>query len=37
MEITVEEEIRERIVKGSKASYANRTLLKANWCPENPN
>jgi hypothetical protein len=29
MEITVEEEIRERIVKGSKAFYANRTLFKS--------
>ena len=34
---TLEEEIRERIVKGNKAFSANRMLfLKATWCPENP-
>ena len=27
---TLEEEIRERIVKGNKAFYANRAFLKAN-------
>ena len=34
---TLEEEITERIVKGNKAFYANKRLLKANWCPGNPN
>jgi len=34
---TLQEEIRERIVKGNKAFSANRMLfLKATWCPENP-
>jgi hypothetical protein len=30
---TLEEEIRERISKGNKAFYANKTILKAIWCP----
>jgi hypothetical protein len=34
---TLQGEIRERTVKGKKAFYANRTLLKAIWCPGNPN
>jgi hypothetical protein len=34
---TLEEEIRERIFKGNKAFHITRTLLKATWCPENPN
>jgi hypothetical protein len=34
---TLEEEIRERIVKGNKAFYANKTLFKSSWCPGNPN
>ena len=28
---TLEEEIRERIPKGNKAFYANKTLFKSNW------
>ena len=34
---SLEEEIRERIFKGNKAFYANKTLLKVIWCPGNPN
>jgi hypothetical protein len=34
---TMKEEIRERIVMGNKAFYANKTLLKASWCAGNPN
>jgi len=30
MENTLEEEIRERIVKGNKAFYGNKTLFKSN-------
>jgi hypothetical protein len=34
---TLEDEITERIAKGNKAFYANKTLLKAKWCLENLN
>jgi hypothetical protein len=34
---TLEEEIRERTVKGNKAFYANRTLFKSNVVPRSPN
>jgi len=31
------EEIRERIAKETKIFYANKTILKINLCPGNPN
>jgi hypothetical protein len=34
---TLEEEIRERIVKGIKHSMQIKLFLKASWCPGNPN
>jgi len=35
---TLEEgEVRERIVKGNKAFYANKTPFKVIWRPGNPN
>jgi len=33
----MEEETIERIAKGNKAFYENKTLLKVMWCPGSPN
>ena len=34
---SLEEEIRERIAKGNKEFYANKTFFfKVSWCPGNP-
>jgi hypothetical protein len=34
---TLEEEIIEKVAKGNKAFYANKTQCKSNWCQGNPN